>query len=115
VEAAGRFPFIQLREGTSVRRLTDAGFAAAGVAPAATLSADTIGTVSALIAQGLGVSAFPGSTWPLVTMPGIRFVRLDAPAVARAKSVLVPRAPWPTPKVRELRSAVIAAWAIAEP
>jgi DNA-binding transcriptional LysR family regulator len=104
------YSFIQLSEGTSVRRLTDAGFAAAGVRPSATLSADTIGTVSALIAQGLGVSAFPSSTRPLVTTDGIRFVKLEGPAIARSLAVVSARAPRPTPLVRELRNAIIATW-----
>ena len=104
------YPFIQLSEGTSVRRLTDAGFSAAGIHPKATLSADTIGTVSALVAQGLGVSAFPGSTRPLVTTSHIRFVRLGAPTIARSLAVVTARAPRPTPLVRELRNAIIATW-----
>jgi LysR family carnitine catabolism transcriptional activator len=104
------YPFIQLSEGTSVRRLTDAGFAAAGARPSAPLSADTIGTVSALIAQGLGVSAFPSSARPLVTNPHIRFVKLDAPAISRSLAVVTVRAPRPMPLVRELRTAIIATW-----
>ena len=106
----GDYPFIQLEEGTSVRRLTDGGFAAAGIRPVATLSADSIGTVSALIAQGLGVSAFPASTRSLVTDSQIRFVRLEAPHIARDLAVVTSATPQPSPLVRELERAIVAAW-----
>jgi LysR family transcriptional regulator, carnitine catabolism transcriptional activator len=104
------YPFVQLDEGTSVRRLTDAGFRAAGALPTATLSADTIGSVSALIAQGLGVSAFPGSTRPLVTSSGIRFVGLGEPDIARKLSIVSSRAPRLTHLARELRREFVEAW-----
>ena len=104
------YPFITLNEGTSVRRLTDAGFGAAGVSPPTTLSADTIGTVSALIAEGIGISAFPNSTRPLVTTSDIRFVRLAGPVISRSLTVVAARAPRPTPLVVELRNAIVAGW-----
>jgi DNA-binding transcriptional LysR family regulator len=104
------YPFLQLHEGTSVRRLTDAGFAAAGVQPSTAITADTIGTVSALIAEGLGVSAFPISTRPLVTTAGIRFVRLDGPSIARNLSIVTSGAPGPGPLARDLRTELIKAW-----
>ena len=104
------YPFVQLDEGTSVRRLTDAGFAAVGAHPIATLSADTIGSVSALIGQGLGVSAFPVSTRPLVTDARIRFVSLGESDIARKLSIVTARAPRLTHLGRELRREFLEAW-----
>jgi DNA-binding transcriptional LysR family regulator len=54
------FPFIGLTEGSSVRQLTDAGFAHTGVLPRYAHVVRSPMVVHGMVASGLGVAALPG-------------------------------------------------------
>lgn len=103
------FPFVEFEEGTSVRRLADEGFARAGVQPRSAVTADATSTAIALVKQGLGVTAFPETTLPIVAQAGLRFFPLQGPAVSRRLAVMTPEAPSPSILTREFIAAVLAA------
>ncbi|GGV76240.1 LysR family transcriptional regulator [Streptomyces thermoviolaceus subsp. thermoviolaceus] len=84
----GREPFVALRSGTGVRALTDSGFAAAGTAPQALVTARGVTTVAGLVAAGIGVSAVPASVLPLLGFQDLVFRPLTGPTVTRSICLL---------------------------
>ncbi|MBN9193872.1 LysR family transcriptional regulator [Microbacterium sp.] len=91
---------VALGEGTSVRRLSDSGFLRAGVEPRIAVTADSIGAASALVAQGLGVSAFPESARLLPASTGLEFIELGDPGMKRDLAIITSRAPAPSALAR---------------
>lgn len=87
-------PFVGLTDSTSVRRLTDQGFAP--LTPTAAITVDAIGAAAALVAQGFGVSAFPQSTLPLAVGYAIVYIPLISPVVTRRLAVMTARTPRPS-------------------
>ncbi|ANS63351.1 LysR family transcriptional regulator [Streptomyces lincolnensis] len=96
----GREPFLAVGADSSVRRITDAAFAQAGVETHPAAEAGNVATVGGLVAAGLGVSAMPGLVHPLVP-PG-RWVRrpLVSPVVERRLYVVLPVRRTPPPGAR---------------
>lgn len=101
--------FIQFSEGTSVRRLTDEGFARAGVRPQSSITADATVTAIAMLAQGFGVTALPESSRPLVASADLRFIPLGAPEITRDLAILAPESPAPSTLARFFIQAVVGA------
>lgn len=100
---------VALEEGTSVRKLSDAGFRRAGVEPRIAVTADSIGAASALVAQGLGVSAFPESARLLPATTGLEFIELGDPVVKRDLAIITSRAPAPSALARAFVEVAVAA------
>jgi DNA-binding transcriptional LysR family regulator len=82
-------PLIALSSSSSVRRKTDEGFGAAGVAPESVTEAADMTTAAALVAAGLGVTVATRLSLPLTAFAGLAHTRLSEPAVARRVGVVV--------------------------
>jgi len=99
--------FIELSEGTSVRRLTDEGFRTVTGRPRSTLTVDATVTAVAMVSHGLGVTAFPRSTQSLATVNDLTFLPLEGPAVSRELAVMAPMAPAPSALARRFTATVL--------
>ncbi|MEU0440685.1 LysR family transcriptional regulator [Streptomyces sp. NPDC006186] len=104
-----REPFVALQPGSSVRSLTDSGFATAGTAPRALVTARGVATVAGLVAARIGVSAVPRTVLPLLGFQDVTVRPLTEPTVIR-RICLVGRTP-ATPAARIFREEVATAFA----
>lgn len=83
-------PFIAMAAGSSVRALTDAAMANANLRARPLYECTLISTAAALIDAGLGVSALPHSTAPLLTGHDLVMCELVEPRVTRTIGVAWP-------------------------
>jgi DNA-binding transcriptional LysR family regulator len=90
-------PFVAFTQGSSVRRLTDLGFASAQARPSRLIETIAVGTAAGMISAGLGVSAVPALLLPLMSFAPLQTRPLTAPALTRHLAALVPRTPPPSP------------------
>jgi DNA-binding transcriptional LysR family regulator len=79
--------FIAFSADSSVRRLTDLGFAQAGVQPETLVDTRTVATAGGMIAAGLGVSAMPELVLPLLSFTRLITRPLGNPAITRKLAV----------------------------
>lgn len=79
----GHRPFIAMAPDSSVRVATDAAFLQAGIPVAPLYECSFLGTVGHLVAAGLGLSALPRLTCPLMGASNLVWRRLEAPVVER--------------------------------
>jgi LysR family carnitine catabolism transcriptional activator len=77
-------PFLAMSPRSSVRVMTDAAMAKAGVAPKALFECSQLATLGALISKGLGISAVPLSAIRLLNSPDVVFRSLRDPVVRRS-------------------------------
>ncbi len=90
--------FVLLGEGTSVRGLTDKGFAISDALPTRVIRADSIPSAAALVSQGLGVTAVPRSVLSLIVNGGALSVRpLLQPVISRTIAITAPTEPRRSP------------------
>lgn len=82
LRAAASEPFVLLREGFGMRRLTDALFARAGIHPRIAFEATEIPSAEGLVAAGLGVSVVPLPR-PERRQPDVAYVPLSDAAARR--------------------------------
>jgi LysR family transcriptional regulator, carnitine catabolism transcriptional activator len=75
--------FIAFSQDSSVRRLTDLGFAQAGVEPETLVETRAVATAGGMIAAGLGISAMPELVLPLLSFTQLTTRPLERPAVTR--------------------------------
>ena len=75
--------FIAFSPDSSVRRLTDLGFAQAGVEPTTLLETRAVATAGGMIATGLGVSAMPELVLPLISFTNLITRPLESPVITR--------------------------------
>lgn len=75
--------FIAMAPRSSVRELTDAAFAAAGITVRGRFECTQLATLGALIEAGLGITALPESTLGLLHTDQIRSRPLESPRVER--------------------------------
>lgn len=80
-------PYIALSARSSVRMLSDAALARAGVAARPLFECAHVATLAGLIEAGLGVSALPRSTLALLNSSVVAWRELSAPIVARTIGV----------------------------
>jgi DNA-binding transcriptional LysR family regulator len=101
-------PFIAFSEDSTVRRLTDLGFAHANVAPEHVVQTRAVATAGGMIAAGLGVSAMPRSVLPLLSFG--RFVDrpVTGPVVTRKVAVHLRPADRPPVSVRRFLDHLLA-------
>ncbi|WP_343615934.1 LysR substrate-binding domain-containing protein [Novosphingobium sp.] len=76
-------PFIAMAPSSSVRQITDAAFARAGLTPRPLYECAQPATLGAFIAAGLGISALPLSCRPMVGAHDLEWHRLDDPQSER--------------------------------
>ncbi|MCA8932426.1 MAG: LysR family transcriptional regulator [Rhodospirillaceae bacterium] len=76
-------PFIAMAQGTSVRALTEAALVQIGAAFEPRFEVSHLATAGALVAEGLGVSALPGLTLPVIGGASLVVRPLKAPEVTR--------------------------------
>ncbi len=76
------------RKASSVRAMTDAAFLQAGLAVAPLYECAFLGTTGHLVAAGLGVTALPWLTLPLVGAAGLVWRPLVRPSLDRSIGVL---------------------------
>jgi LysR family carnitine catabolism transcriptional activator len=76
-------PFVSMSPGTSVRLLTEAAFAQLGIALRPRFEVSHLATAGALVAEGLGVSALPALTLPVLGKAPIIVRQLEEPLTIR--------------------------------
>jgi LysR family carnitine catabolism transcriptional activator len=87
-EEFGRHPFVAMTIGTSVRALTDAAWAQAGVAIRPRFEVAHLATAGALAAAGLGITALPSLTLPVLGRGPFVTRTLDGPRLVRRIGVV---------------------------
>lgn len=75
--------FIAFSQDSSVRRLTDLGFAQAGVEPETLVETRAVATAGGMIATGLGISAMPELVLPLLSFTKVVTCPLERPVITR--------------------------------
>jgi LysR family carnitine catabolism transcriptional activator len=101
-------PFVAMSRITSVRPLTDRGFAQAGVAVEPEFEVSHLATAGALVAAGLGVTALPVLTLPVLAHPTLTTRLLQGPEVTRDIGVLTRAGRTLSPAAAAFRDTVIA-------
>lgn len=96
-EDLAREPFVRLSTDSSVRHLTDQGFAAAGVLPLVNHEVANIVTLGGLVAAGFGVSAVPALVLNVLRFAPVEARPLVGPALERTIAVAVAAGVTPTP------------------
>lgn len=80
--------FVAMAESSSVRAMTDAAFLQASLAVRSLYECEHISTAGSLIAAGLGVSALPRLTLPLVAFPCMSVRPLAEPVMSRSIGIV---------------------------
>jgi len=94
--------FIAMAPASSVRRMTDAAFARANVVVRPLYECAHLSTVGGLILSGLGVSALPASTLPLLGSPDLATRPLTEPSISRSIGLVTLKSRSPTPQAEAL-------------
>jgi len=81
-------PFVAMAPESSVRQITDAAFLQAGLAIPPLYSCAFWGTTAHLVAAGLGITALPRLTLPLMGPLGLVWRRLERPVMRRQIGVV---------------------------
>jgi DNA-binding transcriptional LysR family regulator len=76
-------PFVAMAPESSVRQMTDAAFLQAGLAIPPLYGCAFLGTTGHLVAAGLGITALPRLTLPLLGRLGLVWRRLERPVMRR--------------------------------
>lgn len=76
-------PFVAMAPESSVRQMTDAAFLQSGLAIPQLYGCTFLGTTGHLVAAGLGITALPRLTLPLLGQPGLVWRRLERPVMRR--------------------------------
>lgn len=83
-------PFVAMAPQSSVRQMTDAAFLQAGLAVPPLYGCAFLGTTGSLVAAGLGVTALPRLTLPLLRGLNLEWRRLERPVMQRKIGVVIP-------------------------
>ncbi len=81
-------PFIAMSSGSSVRAITDAAFLQCGMAISPLFECGFLATARALVDAGLGITALPGLTVPLMAETGLVWRPLVDPTLKRSLGVV---------------------------
>jgi LysR family carnitine catabolism transcriptional activator len=81
-------PFVAMAPESSVRAMTDAAFLQAGLAVKALYECAFLGTTASLVAAGLGITALPRLTLPLISAAGLVWRPLVRPTLDRSIGIL---------------------------
>jgi LysR family carnitine catabolism transcriptional activator len=99
-------PFIAMAPGTSVRALTDAACAQAGLAVRPRFEVAHLATAGALVAAGLGVTALPSLTLPVLGRARLVVRPLEAPRMVRRIGVVQATGRTLSPAARAFRQLI---------
>ncbi|RFA10340.1 LysR family transcriptional regulator [Subtercola boreus] len=99
-------PQIVFSSSYDLRATTDAAFAAAGLRPEVVLEGAQMDAVLRFVERGLGVAIVPAMV--LIDRPGLRSVRLTAPALSRTISLARPADARPTAAVALMQRTIAA-------
>jgi LysR family transcriptional regulator, carnitine catabolism transcriptional activator len=80
-------PFIGMAPRSSVRELTDMAMHKAGVTARTLFDCTQLATVGAMIEAGLGITALPRSTIPMIQSPALALAPLEQPQISRTIGV----------------------------
>src|SRR3954468_16094988 len=83
-------PFVAMAPESSVRQMTDAAFLQAGLAVPPLYGCAFLGTAAHLVAAGLGVTALPRLTLPLLGSLSLQWRRLERPVMQRKIGIVTP-------------------------
>src|SRR4051794_25479153 len=83
-------PFVAMAPESSVRQMTDAAFLQAGLAVPPLYGCAFLGTTAHLVAAGLGVTALPRLTLPLLGSLSLQWRRLERPVMQRKIGIVTP-------------------------
>ncbi len=109
-------PFVAMAPESSVRQMTDAAFLQAGLGISPLYGCAFLGTTGHLVAAGLGITALPRLTLPLLGRPGLVWRRLERPVMRRQMGVVTRIGRTPSPAaLRFLKALDEEAKAIAIP
>jgi LysR family transcriptional regulator, carnitine catabolism transcriptional activator len=81
-------PFVAMSRNSSVRALTDSAFLQAGFATRPLYECAHLATAGGLVAAGLGITALPRLTLPIIQFSGLVHRPLHAPRISRAIGVI---------------------------
>jgi LysR family transcriptional regulator, carnitine catabolism transcriptional activator len=98
--------FIAMAPASSVRRMTDTAFARANVVVRPLYECAHLSTVAGLIRSGLGLSALPASTLPLLGSADIVTRPLVDPSVSRSIGLVTLKSRSPSPQAEALMKIV---------
>ena len=99
-------PFIAMAPTSSVRQITDAAFARAGLNPRPLYDCTQPATLGAFIAAGLGISALPLSCQPMVGGHDLEWHRLDDPGAEREIGIAHLSSRSPSPAAQNMLAAL---------
>ncbi|HWK45404.1 MAG TPA: LysR family transcriptional regulator [Stellaceae bacterium] len=99
-------PFVAMAAASSVRRMTDAAFLQAGLAVPALYECSFLGTTGHLVAAGLGITALPWLTLPLLGPAPLVWRRLERPVMRRSMGVVTRIGRTPAPPTENLLAAM---------
>jgi DNA-binding transcriptional LysR family regulator len=99
-------PQIVFSASYDLRAATDAAFEAAGLTPRVTLEGAEMDAVLRFVERGLGVAIVPAIV--LLDRPGLRAVRLTAPALTRTISIARPTGVDPTAAAQAMGRVIVA-------
>lgn len=102
-------PFVAMSAGTSVRALTEAAVAQAGMALRPRFEVSHLATAGALVAQGLCVTALPALTLPVLGSASLVVRTLKAPTMIRRIGLVYPAERTLSPAARAFRDLMLAA------
>jgi LysR family transcriptional regulator, carnitine catabolism transcriptional activator len=90
-------PFVAMAPESSVRQMTDAAFLQAGLSIPPLYGCAFLGTTGHLVAAGLGITALPWLTLPLLGRLGLVWRRLERPVMRRQMGAVTRAGRTPVP------------------
>ncbi len=100
-------PFVAMATASSVRAMTDAAFLQAGFAVTPLYECAFLGTTGHLVAAGLGITALPRLTLPLLGAAGLVWRPLVRPTLDRSLGVLTRVGHAPSPAAEHFLSVLL--------
>jgi LysR family carnitine catabolism transcriptional activator len=102
-------PFVAMSRGTSVRALTEAAVAQAGLSLRPRFEVSHLATAGALVAEGLGVTALPALTLPVLGRARFAVRDLADPTMIRRIGLVYVHGRTLSPSARAFRELILAA------
>jgi DNA-binding transcriptional LysR family regulator len=105
-----RSSFIAIRDGSSVRRMTDSGFSTANISPDRVREVESVAAAGAYIATGLGVTAIPASALHLMNLSNVHIRDLHDPVIRRTITLYQRRRPRLSAAAADLAATIRQQW-----
>ena len=104
-------PFLALKQGYSLRKLTDTWCQQAGFTPNIVFEGDEPGALLHLVKAGLGIACIPALVWLSISERAVARVHIEEPHCQREVLLLWSKERYLSVAARELRSFIIAYFA----